>query len=50
MPLSELKTFAGPRGPLENMQVLKISRLSVTEVMPDEWSFIVKEIESKSGE
>lgn len=38
--LAELKSFAKPGGALENMQMLKQSRLSVSAVKPREWRFI----------
>jgi predicted RNA-binding protein with PUA-like domain len=39
--LKELRTFAKPGGSLENMQMLKQSRLSVSSVSPYEWRFIL---------
>jgi len=38
--LAELKSFAKSGGALENMQMLKQSRLSVSAVKPREWRFI----------
>ncbi|KLJ07889.1 hypothetical protein EMPG_16637 [Blastomyces silverae] len=39
--LAELKSFAKPGGPLENMQMTKQSRLSVSAVSGKEWRFIM---------
>ncbi|PGH34895.1 hypothetical protein GX50_02246 [[Emmonsia] crescens] len=39
--LAELKSFAKPGGPLENMQMTKQSRLSVSAVSGEEWRFIM---------
>jgi predicted RNA-binding protein with PUA-like domain len=39
--LRELKTFAKSGGALENMQMLKQTRLSVSSVSPAEWAFIL---------
>ncbi|EGE83138.2 AT DNA binding protein [Blastomyces dermatitidis ATCC 18188] len=39
--LAELKSFAKPGGPLENMQMMKQSRLSVSAVNGKEWRFIM---------
>jgi predicted RNA-binding protein with PUA-like domain len=39
--LKELKAHMGPGKPLENMQTLKQSRLSVTSVSAKEWNFIM---------
>ncbi len=38
--LSELKSFAKQGGALENLQMLKQSRLSVSAIKPREWQFI----------
>jgi len=38
--LSELKSFAKTGGALENMQMLKQTRLSVSSVKPREWRFV----------
>ena len=38
--LAELKSFAKQGGALENLQMLKQSRLSVSAVKPREWRFI----------
>ncbi|OCT46872.1 putative AT DNA binding protein (Thy28) [Cladophialophora carrionii] len=40
--LRELKTFAKPGGALEEMQMLKLSRLSVSAVSPEAWRFILE--------
>jgi predicted RNA-binding protein with PUA-like domain len=39
--LAELKSHGGPDGPLENLQVLKQSRLSVSAVTVKQWKFIM---------
>jgi predicted RNA-binding protein with PUA-like domain len=39
--LKELKAHMGPGKPLEHLQTLKQSRLSVTSVSPKEWNFII---------
>ncbi|PYH93522.1 DUF55-domain-containing protein [Aspergillus ellipticus CBS 707.79] len=39
--LTELKTHANAGGPLENLQVLKQSRLSVTPVSVTDWAYIM---------
>lgn len=39
--LTDLKSFAKPGGPLENMQMLRQSRLSVSAVTAEEWKFIM---------
>lgn len=40
--LETLKSYAKPGGPLENLQMLKQGRLSVSAVTPKEWRFIMK--------
>ena len=39
--LRELRSFAGEGGALENMQMLRQGRLSVSSVQPAEWRFIL---------
>lgn len=39
--LKELRTLASPGKPLENMQMLKQSRLSVSKVSSGEWEFLL---------
>ena len=39
--LKDLQKFARPGGTLENMQVLRQSRLSVSKVTKREWDFIM---------
>lgn len=41
--LKELRTFAKQGGALEHMQMLKQSRLSVSQVSPQEWRFILEQ-------
>ncbi|KAL9580456.1 MAG: hypothetical protein Q9212_004489 [Teloschistes hypoglaucus] len=45
--LKELKQFAKPGGTLENMQTLKMSRLSVSKVSKKEWNFIHSLLENE---
>jgi predicted RNA-binding protein with PUA-like domain len=40
--LHKIKSFAAKGGPLENMQLVKMGRLSVCRVTKDEWDFINK--------
>lgn len=40
--LKTLRSFGQPGGALEKMQMLKQSRLSVSAVSPQEWSFILE--------
>ena len=40
--LNDLKTHAQPGKPLENLQTLKQSRLSVSSVTPAQWRFILE--------
>ncbi len=40
MTLRELRELGAAGKPLENMQMLKQSRLSVSRVSPDEWDFL----------
>jgi len=48
--LKDLKAFQSEKGnPLENMQMLKLSRLSVSKVSQDEWSFLTGIME-KNGD
>lgn len=47
--LNDLKGHSAPGGPLENLQVLKQSRLSVSPVTAKEWNFIHKLVEEASG-
>lgn len=39
--LKNLREFSGKGEPLENMQMLKQSRLSVSRVTKDEWDFLM---------
>jgi predicted RNA-binding protein with PUA-like domain len=48
--LKELKAWQGEKGhPLENMQMLKLARLSVSNVSREEWNFLVAEM-AKRGD
>ncbi|KAL9610160.1 MAG: hypothetical protein Q9167_005114 [Letrouitia subvulpina] len=47
--LKDLQQFAKPNGILENMQVLKMSRLSVSKVTKKEWDFIMNLLETDEG-
>lgn len=46
--LKELRSLGGPGGPLEDMQMLKQSRLSVSRVSADEWEYLVEVAEEKA--
>lgn len=41
VPLSLLKEV-GPKGPLANMQLLKLGRLSVNKVTKEEWDEVIR--------
>jgi len=47
--LRELKEFASNGGALENMQMLKQSRLSVSGVTKEEWDFLMDVIKEREG-
>ncbi|GIJ82223.1 hypothetical protein Asppvi_000729 [Aspergillus pseudoviridinutans] len=47
--LNDLKAHAKPGGPLEDLQVLKQTRLSVSSVTPAQWKFIL-ELAGESSE
>ena len=47
--LKELREFADKGGPLEKMQMLKQSRLSVSGVTKEEWDFLIGVIEEQEG-
>jgi len=48
--LRELKAWQTTKGhPLENMQMLKLARLSVSKITQEEWDFLVREME-KNGD
>jgi predicted RNA-binding protein with PUA-like domain len=46
--LQELKALGGPGGPLESMQMIKQSRLSVSKVSAQEWEFLNELAEEKA--
>jgi predicted RNA-binding protein with PUA-like domain len=46
--LKELREMGGPGKPLENMQMLKQSRLSVSRVSPAEWEYLVGVAEERA--
>ncbi|OIW26724.1 DUF55-domain-containing protein [Coniochaeta ligniaria NRRL 30616] len=48
--LKELRTLCAPGKPLENMQMLKQSRLSVSKVSADEWHYLNELAEKKAVE
>ncbi|KAI0427170.1 PUA-like domain-containing protein [Xylaria sp. FL1042] len=48
--LKELREMGKPGRPLENMQMLKQSRLSVSRVSPSEWAYLMGVIEKQGGE
>lgn len=46
--LKELKEWHGEKGnTLDNMQMLKLARISVSAVRKEEWEFLVKEMEKR---
>jgi predicted RNA-binding protein with PUA-like domain len=46
--LKEMKTWQGTKGhPLENFQMLKLARISVSKVSKGEWEFLVGEMEKR---
>ncbi|KAL2157294.1 hypothetical protein VTH06DRAFT_6232 [Thermothelomyces fergusii] len=47
--LKELREMGAPGRPLENMQLLKQSRLSVTKVSPAEWKYLMEVAEEKAS-
>ena len=47
--LKELRDFSSKGGALENMQMLKQSRLSVSSVAKEEWDFLMGVIEEREG-
>lgn len=48
--LKELRELGGPGGPLENMQMLKQSRLSVSRVSKEEWEALCEIADEKANE
>lgn len=46
--LKEMRELAALGRPLENMQMMKQSRLSVSRVSEAEWEFLMGEIEEKN--
>lgn len=46
--LKELREMGGPGQPLENMQMLKQSRLSVSKVSEPEWEYLMSVAEEKA--
>ncbi|KAI1290538.1 PUA-like domain-containing protein [Xylaria venustula] len=48
--LKELREMGKPGQPLENMQMLKQSRLSVSRVSPSEWDYLMDLVQKKGGE
>lgn len=46
--LKELRAMGGPGGPLEDMQMLKQSRLSVSKVSAEEWEHLIGVAEEKA--
>jgi predicted RNA-binding protein with PUA-like domain len=47
--LKELREMGGPGKPLENMQMLKQSRLSVSKVNAAEWEYLIRAAEEKAS-
>ncbi|KAI0195165.1 PUA-like domain-containing protein [Xylaria flabelliformis] len=48
--LKELREMGKPGQPLENMQMLKQSRLSVSRVSPFEWKYLMDLVQRQGGE
>ncbi|RYP57091.1 hypothetical protein DL769_009697 [Monosporascus sp. CRB-8-3] len=48
--LKELREMGKPGQPLENMQLLKQSRLSVSRVSPAEWNYLMSVANERGGE
>jgi predicted RNA-binding protein with PUA-like domain len=48
--LKELREMGGAGKPLENMQMLKQSRLSVSKVSAAEWKYITSVAEGKASQ
>ncbi|KAL2266819.1 hypothetical protein VTJ83DRAFT_6171 [Remersonia thermophila] len=48
--LKELREMGGPGKPLENMQMLKQSRLSVSKVAAAEWEYLMSVAKSKAAQ
>ncbi|TRX90373.1 hypothetical protein FHL15_008738 [Xylaria flabelliformis] len=48
--LKELREMGKPGKPLENMQMLKQSRLSVSRVSPLEWKYLMDLVQAQGGE
>lgn len=46
--LKELREMGGPGKPLESMQMLKQSRLSVSQVSESEWEYLMDVAEEKA--
>jgi predicted RNA-binding protein with PUA-like domain len=43
-----LKAWQAEKGhPLENLQMLKLARISVSKVSAEEWNFLVSEMEKR---
>ena len=47
--LQELRAMGAPGLPLENMQMLKQSRLSVSKVRADEWEYLMGVAKEKAA-
>lgn len=47
--LNELRKYAKPGGALENLQTLKMSRLSVSKVTKREWDFIYSLVDAEGA-
>jgi len=45
--LKQLQALGGAGTPLENMQLLKQSRLSVSKVSKEEWDYIMEIVEER---
>lgn len=47
--LKEMQSHGGTGNPLQNMQLLKQSRLSVSKVSKEEWDFIMSLVDKKKA-
>lgn len=47
--LKQLQALGGPGTPLQDMQLLKQSRLSVSKISAEEWHFVMDLVEAKDS-
>lgn len=48
--LKQLQALGGPDTPLQDMQLLKQSRLSVSKISAEEWAFVMGLVEARELE